>query len=136
MGTVRSRQQTHKHEGLLCPGCPGGLLLWRCSTPCPGSWPDLPPVCLQAFPGGAEEHCPVKGFRSWPRLRLCLSQQASRSKGCHCPPCQPRYCSPSCSRCFPSHCYPSCPSRCCPRCPSRCCPPYRSCCSPHCLRCR
>merc|ERR1711892_893316 len=132
MGTVRSRLQTHQHEGFHRPARPPCLCQWCCSTPCERSWSDLPPVCLQAFPGRTQEHCPVKGFRSCHRLSLRLSQQTSRSKGCHWPSYRSRYCTPSCPRCLCCPCCPCCPCLSCPycpRCPSLCCPccPRRPC---------
>merc|ERR1711892_305914 len=131
MGTVRPRRQTHQHEGFHCPPRPPCLRRWCCSTPCERSWSDLPPVCIQAFPGRTQEHCPVKGFRSCHRLSLRLSQQTSRSKGCHWPSYRSRYCTPSCSRC-PRWPRLPCPYR--PRCPSLPCP-YRPCCPCLCCPC-
>merc|ERR1712106_527989 len=124
------RKETHQHEGFHCPARPPCIRHRCCSTPWERSWSDFPPVCLQAFPGRTQEHCPVKGFRGCHRLSLCLSQQTSRSKGCHWPSYRSRYCTPSCPRCLCCPCCPCCPCLCCPclpcpyypRCPSLCCP--------------
>merc|ERR1712106_1132955 len=127
------RKDTHKHEGFHHPPRPPGLRQRCCSTPCVRSWSDLPPVCLQAFPGRTQEHCPVEGFRSCRRLSLWLSQQTSRSKGCHWPSYRSRFCSPSCSRCTSLCCTNLC-CPCCPRCPRLCCP-YCPCCPRLCCPC-